>query len=119
MNTRLLAQMTLKQKEKELDRLFRVHREGLRQSVRSLESGHGKIAIGCLEVVEETRAQIATMMLDKKRSLSVEFEVKELLAEQEKNEKGLTAAVQLKSVKDARTFSRWALETDSKLIALA
>ena len=118
MNTILLKEMSPEKKTQKLDRLFRTCQEGLRQSLRALEARRFSVAAGTLDRLSKALADIEILMLDKKRSLSIEVKIKDKLAEVKKNNEAFKAAVKLGSVKDARAFSRWGIEYVSELAEL-
>lgn len=119
MNTMLLQQMSPERKTQKLDRLFRTCQEGFRQISRAFESGHATTAIGTLKGLENIQEDIEVLMFGKKRSsLSIEVKIRGKLAELRRTTDALKAAITLKSVKDVRTFCRWAAEYISELAEL-
>ena len=119
MNTILLKEMSPEKKTQKLDRLFRTCQEGFKQALRSLEARHAKTALGNLKRLVSIQEDIEILMLDKKRSLSIEVKIKRKFEELKKNTSAFQAAVELNSVvKDARAFSRWGIEYVSELAEL-
>ena len=119
MNTMLLQQMSPERKTQMLGRLFRTCQESFRQVLRALEAHHAKTALGTLEGLASIQEDIEILMLDKKRSLSIEVKIKDKLAEMKKTTEAFKAAIQLNSISDARCCSRWGVEYVSELIDLA
>ena len=118
MNTILLKEMSPERKAQKLDRLFRTCQEAFGQSLRALESGHAKTALGTLERLVSIQEDISILMLEKERSLSVQGKIENKLAELKKYTEGFRVAVEINSIIEARNFSRWGVELISELAEL-
>lgn len=118
MNIAQAQQMTPKKKNKELGRLFNLHRESLRQALQALESRKPKIAVSVLDGLAETRANIETLMSEGQYSPSVHVKLKELLTQQRRFSSAFAAAIRTGSISEVKNILNWLDNVDLELAVL-